>query len=327
MSPLVLCLIGSMTGLHAATWGAFKDSPFEGFRPASFVRSLVLGVVVALLAGRAGLLGSGTAPLVGIGVCYAGERLVTEWWKAILREDRQSAYTIPMRLALHGRTVDARLPRYAAGACIAAGLAGAFTVARVLEPRVAGAPWWVAVAVGGIGGWLTAVGGAWKDAPVEGFELAKFFRSPWVATAWAGVLVPTCSSPAVLVLAAGGLSVASIETYKTFLAGGPPGKFAGKRTPFEVAALRGLCRRAHGATYVALVLVLALGLHLGGVGGGPGGLARDAGALAPLVWASCWATLVLGRANWTTVELSRGVRPSPGSPGRLSDADVRGASS
>ena len=37
----------------------------------------------------------------------------------------------------------------------------------------------------GWGGWLTAFGGAWKDAPVEGFETFKFFRSPGISLAWA----------------------------------------------------------------------------------------------------------------------------------------------
>ena len=44
--------------------------------------------------------------------------------------------------------------------------------------------------VGGTGGWLTAVGGAWKDAPVEGFSGWKFLRSPAVATGWALLLAP-----------------------------------------------------------------------------------------------------------------------------------------
>ena len=79
---------------------------------------------------------------------------------------------------------------------------------------------------------MTAFGGAWKDAPVEGFQLAKFFRSPVVATAWACVLVPFTDQLAVLAVASGGLSVATIETYKTFLAGGAPGKFGDKQIRF-----------------------------------------------------------------------------------------------
>jgi len=43
MSALLWPVVGALTGLHAATWGAFKDSPFEGFRIRSFARSIALG--------------------------------------------------------------------------------------------------------------------------------------------------------------------------------------------------------------------------------------------------------------------------------------------
>ena len=43
-SVIVLALV---TGTHAATWGAFKDAPFEGFKVTSFVRTLALAVLAA----------------------------------------------------------------------------------------------------------------------------------------------------------------------------------------------------------------------------------------------------------------------------------------
>ena len=49
MNAVVYAAVGTLTGLHAATWGAFKDSPFEGFRMASFVRSVGVGTACALL--------------------------------------------------------------------------------------------------------------------------------------------------------------------------------------------------------------------------------------------------------------------------------------
>ena len=45
MNLALYAAIGALTGLHASTWGAFKDSPFEGFRLTSFARCIVLGVV------------------------------------------------------------------------------------------------------------------------------------------------------------------------------------------------------------------------------------------------------------------------------------------
>jgi hypothetical protein len=253
--------------------------------------------------------------------------LVTEWWKAILREDAQSAYSIPMRLAVRGRPIDARLPRYTLGAVVAGSLVGACVLTSMLESELVGLPWWVLVLVLGSGGWLTAIGGAWKDAPVEGFELAKFFRSPAVGTAWGCLLLPFSSSVTVTAVAAGGLSVATIETYKTFLAGGPPGKFAGKPERFEVRAVRERCRRLHGALYGVLVAALAAALLDAPDAGSARSLAQDVSYLVALTWASCYGALVLARPNSATVETSRASGRSAQRFGRRSDADIRGASS
>ena len=111
--------------------------------------------------------------------------------------------------------------------------------------------------VGGIGGWLTAVGGAWKDAPVEGFSGWKFLRSPVVATAWTIMLLPFTHDWVVLTFAAAGLSVLSIETYKTFLTGGrPPGKFDGKPVRPGVGVQRHRCQLMHSGVYVCLASVV-----------------------------------------------------------------------
>lgn len=247
MSALTV-ILGVLTGLHAATWGAFKDTPFEGFRWLSFVRSIGLGGVVGLVVAWED---PQEAALVLIGLLYAGERLSTEWWKAFLREDPQSSYAIPMRVAVGGRPVDARLPRYATGAAVLVALA----LSAVALPPLArhGAPVWATVLVGGTGGWLTAVGGAWKDAPIEGFSTWKFLRSPAVATLWALVLVPVVDGWWVLAISAGGLSVLVIETYKTFLTGGrPPGKFAGKPIRFLQPSARDRCRLLHCLVYGAI---------------------------------------------------------------------------
>jgi hypothetical protein len=327
MTALLLALVGSLTGLHAATWGGFKDSPFEGFRRASFLRSIILGVACAPFVALAGVADLSSGVLVAVGFCYACERLVTEWWKAILRGHSQAAYSIPMRLAVRGRPVDARLPRYATGAGIALGLVAAFVGASWLQELLPERPWWVTFLTVGLGGWLTAVGGAWKDAPVEGFQVAKFFRSPVVATVWGCLLLPFCSELPVLIVAAAGLAVTSIETYKTFVAGGAPGKFAGKPVRFAPTRARRLCLLTHGATYGLLVLVLAVALLHGHAEGQPSGqLGRDAASLVAMVWAAAFGTLVLQSLRSATVETNQASgRPAERS-GRLSDAYIRRAS-
>lgn len=326
MNAGLLALVGALTGLHAATWGGFKDSRFEGFNASSFRRSVVLGIACSLVVTVSGAVASSSGVLVAVGLCYATERLVTEWWKAIIREDPQSGYSIPMRLAVRGRPIDARGPRYAVGALIAVALVAACVVASRVDLGATLLPWWGTALVGGVGGWLTAVGGAWKDAPIEGFQRVKFFRSPVVATIWGCLLLPFASSLPVLVLAAGGWSVVSIETYKTFLTGGPPGKFAGQAVRFDTDRARARCSAIHALLYAALVGVLCSDLLLGRGAGALGQLHRDAALLVVLVWASGFAALVLGTVNSATVGRSHG-SDRPAEPrGRLGDADIRGAS-
>jgi hypothetical protein len=250
-----------MCGLHAATWGGFKDSPFEGFKPVSFVRSVSLGLGTALALALATDLESTQSMIVLVGLCYALERLATEWWKSVLRDDDQSAYSIPMRLAVHGRPIDDPGRRHAIGAMIAIGMLLAWWVARAIQHAVSPLPLWSLVLVAGLGGWLTAVGGAWKDAPVEGFSGWKFLRSPVVATAWAVILSRFTDDWVLLTMAAAGWSVISIETYKTFLTGGrPPGKFADKPVRFLPQAARDACKAIHVSLYGVLALSLGTGL-------------------------------------------------------------------
>ena len=257
MTMLHVALVGLLTGLHAASWGAYKDSQFEGFRLPSFLRSVALGLAIAVTIALTTDLAEADTVLVFIGVCYALERLCTEWWKSILREDDQNAYAIPMRLAVHGRTIDDRFRRYAVGAAIAAGLVAACWATGGIQAALPPLPGWTALLVGSVGGWLTAVGGAWKDAPVEGFDGWKFLRSPAVAGAWSVLLVGSTTDWVTLTVAAAGWSVVSIETYKTFLTGDrPPGKFDAKPVRFAVGALREACRAAHVGLYVVLAIAM-----------------------------------------------------------------------
>ena len=258
MSIVYAVLLGLVAGTHAATWGAFKDSPFEGFKAVSFARSIALAVAVALVLSTTTDLDTSLDPVVLLGVLYAGERLATEWWKSFFREDDQTAYAIPMRVAVAGRPVDARLPRYLTAFVVLTGLVLTCWAASALQPA-GGGPLWSLLLVGGVGGWLTAVGGAWKDAPVEGFSGWKFLRSPVVATAWVLMLLPFTHDWVAIAVAAAGLSVLSIETYKTFLTGGrPPGKFDGKPVRPVSGRRRDRCRLLHAGVYVGLACAAGL---------------------------------------------------------------------
>ena len=246
--------LGLLSGLHAASWGAYKDTPYEGFRISSFLRSVLLAVAVALiLSVCAPGLGAG---VVLVGVVYAIERLATEGWKAILREQDQTRYTIPMRLAFRGRPVDRKDVRYLVGGLLAAAAVAALTGLDALQAQLPAPPGLLIVlVVGSIGGWVTAIGGAWKDAPIEGFSGWKFVRSPTVAAGWAIPLSFLTDTWVTLLLASSGFGVASIETYKTFFTRGkPPGKFAGQTVCVSLDQLR----HTIGLTLAMLWLAIAL---------------------------------------------------------------------
>jgi hypothetical protein len=322
MSIALTAALGTLTGLHAATWGAFKDSPFEGFRMRSFARSIALGSAVGAVLGAASTLDSTESVVVLVGLLYTGERLATEWWKTFLREDPQSKYAIPMRLAVLGRPVDARLPRYLGGAVAALGL---LAVGLLVGPQSHDhAPLWADVAVGGLSGWLIAAGGAWKDAPVEGFSAWKFLRSPVVVTAWVCLLLPATHAWLLLALAGGGLSVLSIETYKTFLTGGrPPGKFLGKPVRVDLTRTRTTCLRTHSALFLLLAnglwFTLVLDVRWSGADRGP------ATSAATAVLASVLAILVAAApVGVDLVRVGAGSRSAAGSAAATREPSVDG---
>ena len=258
MTVVGAALLGLMTGLHTATWGAYKDSPFEGFKWTSYLRSVVLGGGIAVVVALTTTWTVDLHPVVLVGLVYTFERLATEWWKTIVRRDDQSAYTIPMRLGYRGLPVDNHAIRYTVGVAVIVGLILACAAATTLEHTLPSEPRWATILIGGVGGWLTAAGGAWKDAPIEGFSPWKFMRSPVIATAWAVPLSYLTDDWAILALCAGGFSVASIETYKTFFTGGrPPGKFATKPAVHRVPRLRRVLAVQHTGCWVALAIVVS----------------------------------------------------------------------
>ncbi|MEK7256689.1 MAG: hypothetical protein AAB316_18185, partial [Bacteroidota bacterium] len=167
------------------------------------------------------------------GSTYMIERLTLEVWKTFLRTEDQSKYFIPMQLHVMGTVVASRSTRYVSALLYVGGIvlvawgvisawmawkAGAFT----LNP-------YVILLILSVGGWISAFGGAWKDAPLEGFETFKFFRSPSIAYFYAWVAGNLTDNFAVIAMCSIGFTIASIETYKTFFFPNKPrGKFAGK---------------------------------------------------------------------------------------------------
>jgi hypothetical protein len=230
-TALLAACVGLLAGLHAATWGMYKDAPHEGFSLRKFARSPVLGALLApVLSAAASLDPRRAGDLVLLfGVTYVLERALAEIYKTFLRQEDQSKYFIPMQLHVLGKVVQSQAARLAAGLLYTAGLAGMVLAVHGLDRRGAGShPLALMFLVGGVGGWISAFGGAWKDAPSEGFQTLKFFRSPALASFFAVGLGGLTQSLLLVTLAATGYTIATTETYKTFFFPWKPrGKFAG----------------------------------------------------------------------------------------------------
>lgn len=232
MNVGIALVIGLLSGAHTSTWGMYKDSPHEGFAWRKYFRSIVLSAAIALAweAAASFDLERAWARLVLFGLTYVTERGLVELYKTFLREEDQSKYFIPMQFHVMGRVVASRWVRWSvAAAWVVAVLLVAWSL-RALQAVDTPFPGWaVVLMIGSIGGWLSAFGGAFKDAPVEGFETFKFFRSPMVALAWAAVVACFSADYLHIALCGLGYTVATIETYKTFFfPHRPRGKFAGK---------------------------------------------------------------------------------------------------
>ncbi len=260
-------LIGVLSGVHAASWGMYKDAPHEGFERRKFLRSVILGAAIAPIAAQLLSLDPTTpsGAVLLFGVAYVVERLIAEIYKTFLRQSDQSKYAIPMQLAVLGRPVESRTVRVLLGAGYSAALLGLMIlVHHYLAQTGPVSPVMVAL-VGSIGGWVSALGGAWKDAPFEGFQPLKFLRSPLLAAGWALLLEQLSTDMVVVALAAVGYTIATTESYKTFLfPSRPRGKFAGKPVRFpEILRKRNRVVPVYLGIWVAVLLMLAEGVRRG----------------------------------------------------------------
>ncbi|MDT8369170.1 MAG: hypothetical protein RQ745_08170 [Longimicrobiales bacterium] len=265
-------LVGFVTGLHIASWGMYKDAPHEGFTWRTWVRSpIVAAVAAAALVALTSIDPTTPAGLfVLFAVTYGTERAVVEVYKSFFRSEDQSKYTIPMQFAIRGRVVESVAARWAAGvAYVVVGLLVLWGVYLLEGVDLGLHPILIVLIVASPGGWISAFGGAWKDAPIEGFHTFKFFRSPFVSFSY-GVLVATLTdSYPFIFLGSIGLTVATIETYKTFFfPDRPRGKFQGKEPGFpEMLRRRQRVVPLFVSIWLAVLVCLALALT-----GSPDGL-------------------------------------------------------
>ena len=259
----IALLIGLIAGTHTSTWGMYKDAIHEGFGWPKYFRSIIVAAIVAVvleLIFELDLTRAGSM-VVFFGLVYAVERLTLELWKSFLRVEDQSKYFIPMRFGIRGKPVMDNRIRWGVGIGVLLVIALCVWAVPRLQAAYPDTPaWLVLITIGAWGGWLTAFGGAWKDAPVEGFETFKFFRSPGISLAWAILVAFFTDNWLFIGVAGAGYSVASIETYKTFFFPSKPrGKFAGKPILFpEILTWRYYFVPVYVAIWLAIAVTFVI---------------------------------------------------------------------
>ena len=219
-----LLAVSVCSGLYTSAWGAYKDGPYESFKPLTFPRSILFSVLI-LFTILYTPLGVGEAflelPLFHVFLAIMGvERMVTEIYKACFRQGDQSIFLIPQQMTFFGRAVNSLILRILVGIILMAGVYyivfWSQTVTHITGFSITGF----------LTGLFICGGGAYKDAPFEGFSPTKFLRS---------AIVLALVSPLVywlgpcrlgfLVFTFGGLERLLVEYYKSYIVKSVPGKF------------------------------------------------------------------------------------------------------
>ena len=214
--------VSATSGLFTSSWGAFKDGPYEGFRPRTFPRSILLSLGFLLI-----LLYRGIAQSLSLWHIFflvmGLERAMSEIYKACFRLDHDvRLFLIPQRLNVLGRNVKSELARFSVGIVLTAWLLWGVGVRFQIQSL---SSFIFVAAATGLG---ISAGGAWKDAPFEGFQWLKFFRSSIVLAAIAPLVWHLGPLPlGVLVFLFGGVERLLVEYCKSYLFSSVPGKFHG----------------------------------------------------------------------------------------------------
>jgi hypothetical protein len=220
---VVALLAAGLAGMYTAAWGAYKDAPIERFNRTSFWRSLLfsVGIIVALWTPPAMRARVASLHMVEVFFLVMGlERIAIEIYKPCFRREDQSKYLIPQNFSFFGRRVEGDGVLWTIGLAMIATVAALVSIATPITGFAAH------LIVACATGLFICITGAGKDAPFEGFDPAKFFRSVKVLAVMSPVLWLLGPRPlGLLVFMYGGVERLLVEGYKTYFTRKPPGKF------------------------------------------------------------------------------------------------------
>lgn len=254
MPLLVVSTLGLAAGLHAASYGAYKDSPHESFMPRRFVRELVFATLLAASLGAAGL-ARGQSPFIVYLASFALSRIVTEFWKLFMRVEPQGDYRIPTQIHCVTGIVNNPVLRLLLGIGFLASIYGIYCLAKVLPAEW---PVWMRGLVTGLSiGACEAIAGGYKDGAIEGFSWRRFFKSPVFGSIGGLVAAGHTADPLFLLLGAIGTMRMLLELlFKMVVPDYAPGKFRSMIGPHvEWHARRRVFLKPYALTWM-LYLVL-----------------------------------------------------------------------
>ena len=162
-------------GCHAASYGAYKDSPHESFLVRRCVRELVIASSLSFLFIYFRVYNTEYYLIIYLST-YTISRLATEFFKLNIRVEPQDKFRIPTQIHLLGRVVQNKLIRLLLGLILPAAVLAVYLISlhlpNSLNFQIRG------ILIGLIIGVADASGGAYKDGVIEGFYMKKFLKSP-----------------------------------------------------------------------------------------------------------------------------------------------------
>ena len=255
--PYMPIFIGIIVGIHAGSYGAYKDSPYEGFKAMRVIREISFATFIGILIFYFNILTEINYFLLFL-VIFACSRLLTEFYKLFIRSESQKIYKIPTQIHLFGKVVTNPIIRIIIGILLTFILVGVYFLGVFLIKYlpIQG----VGIIVGLIMGCLTAIAGGYKDGFFEGFDKIKFLRSPSL-TMLGGFIISyfTAEIPLIL-LGSIGFERLMVELYKAFLKKNYwPGKFGEGKIMFpEWKVKRNMFIPSYFFTWCCIIFLLLL---------------------------------------------------------------------
>jgi hypothetical protein len=227
----IVLIIGLTAGLHAALYGAYKDSPHESFLLRRFIRELFFATVIAGVLGGRHLCQGQTLFIIYLSI-FALARVATEFWKLFLRVEPQDGYRIPTQIHWVKGVVHNPAIRLLMGLGFVSSIYGCLLLFRLLPDTF---PWPVtALIVGGGVGLAEAIAGAYKDGTIEGFSFHKFLKSPTFGALGGLIACFHTNSLTFLLLASiGSMRMFNELFFKMIVRDYAPGKFKSMIGPFQ----------------------------------------------------------------------------------------------